>query len=79
MSPSSATLSPGSWTASRARSGNGGDDDPTADLAAFIYDALYEYNDRIEPVPNLGECEPSADELVWTCALVEATFTTASR
>ena len=53
---------------------NGGDDDPTADLAAFIYDGLYEYNDRIEPVPNLGECEPSADELVWTCTLVEATF-----
>ena len=53
---------------------NGGDDDPTADLAAFIYDALYEYNDRIEPVPNLGECEASADELVWTCSLMEATF-----
>jgi ABC-type transport system substrate-binding protein len=53
---------------------NGADDDPTADLAAFIYDALYEYNDKIEPVPNLGDCEPDADELVWTCTLVEATF-----
>jgi ABC-type transport system substrate-binding protein len=53
---------------------NGADDDPTADLAAFIYDALYEYNDAIESVPNLGECEPDATELVWTCTLVEATF-----
>jgi ABC-type transport system substrate-binding protein len=53
---------------------NGADDDPTADLAAFIYDALYEYNDAIEPIPNLGECEPDADELVWTCTLAEATF-----
>jgi ABC-type transport system substrate-binding protein len=53
---------------------NGADDDPTADLAAFIYDALYEYNDALESVPNLGECEPNADELVWTCTLVEATF-----
>ena len=53
---------------------NGADDDPTADLAAFIYDALYEYNDRIEPIPNLGDCEPDASELVWTCTLVEATF-----
>ena len=47
---------------------NGADDDPTADLAAFIYDALYEYNDALEPVPNLAECEPDADELVWTCS-----------
>lgn len=53
---------------------NGADDDPTADLAAFIYDALYQYNDAIESVPNLAECEPDADELVWTCTLVEATF-----
>jgi len=53
---------------------NGADDDPTADLAAFIYDALYEYNDAIESVPNLGDCEPDATELVWTCTLVEATF-----
>ncbi|MEO7296438.1 MAG: ABC transporter substrate-binding protein, partial [Candidatus Limnocylindria bacterium] len=53
---------------------NGADDDATADLAAFIYDALYEYNDRLESVPNLAECEPDADELVWTCAIVEATF-----
>jgi ABC-type transport system substrate-binding protein len=53
---------------------NGADDDPTADLAAFIYDALYQYNDRIEPVPNLAECEVDADEIVWTCTLVEATF-----
>lgn len=53
---------------------NGADDDPTADLAAFIYDALYEYNDKIEPIPNLGDCEPDASELVWTCTLVEATF-----
>lgn len=53
---------------------NGADDDPTADLAAFIYDALYEYNDRLESIPNLGDCEPDAEELVWTCTLVEATF-----
>ena len=53
---------------------NGADDDPTADLAAFIYDALYQYNDKIEPVPNLATCEPDADELVWTCSLEEATF-----
>ncbi len=53
---------------------NGADDDPTADLSAFIYDALYQYNDKIEPVPNLAECEPDADELVWTCSLVDATF-----
>lgn len=53
---------------------NGADDDPTADLAAFIYDALYEYNDALESVPNLAECEPDADELVWTCSIVEATF-----
>jgi ABC-type transport system substrate-binding protein len=53
---------------------NGADDDPTADLAAFIYDALYQYNDAIEPVPNLAECEVDADELVWTCTLVDATF-----
>ena len=33
---------------------NGADDDPTADLAAFIYDALYEYNDALESIPNLG-------------------------
>lgn len=54
--------------------GNGADDDPTADLAAFIYDALYQYNDKLESIPNLAECEPDADELVWTCSLVEATF-----
>jgi ABC-type transport system substrate-binding protein len=53
---------------------NGADDDPTADLAAFIYDALYQYNDALESVPNLGTCEPDADELVWTCSLQEATF-----
>jgi ABC-type transport system substrate-binding protein len=53
---------------------NGADDDPTADLAAFIYDALYEYNDKIEPIPNVGDCEPDASELIWTCTLVEATF-----
>ncbi len=53
---------------------NGADDDPTADLAAFIYDALYQYNDAIESVPNLAECEPDADEIVYTCTLVEATF-----
>ncbi|HUF07027.1 MAG TPA: ABC transporter substrate-binding protein [Candidatus Binatia bacterium] len=53
---------------------NGADDDPTADLAAFIYDALHQYNDAIESVPNLAECEPDADELVYTCTLVEATF-----
>src|SRR3990170_4808576 len=53
---------------------NGADDDPTADLAAFIYDALYEYNDALESVPNLAECEPDADELVWTCSILEATF-----
>jgi ABC-type transport system substrate-binding protein len=53
---------------------NGADDDPTADLAAFIYDALYQYNDAIEPVPNLAECEADADEIVWTCSLTEATF-----
>ncbi|MGH2417833.1 MAG: ABC transporter substrate-binding protein, partial [Candidatus Limnocylindria bacterium] len=53
---------------------NGADDDPTADLAAFIYDALYEYNDALESIPNLAECEPDADELVWTCSLQEATF-----
>lgn len=53
---------------------NGADDDPTADLAAFIYDALYQYNDALEAVPNLAECEPDADELVYTCTLVEATF-----
>ena len=53
---------------------NGADDDPTADLAAFIYDALYEYNDELAPVPNLGECEPDSEELVWTCTLEEATF-----
>jgi ABC-type transport system substrate-binding protein len=53
---------------------NGADDDPTADLAAFIYDALYQYNDELEAIPNLAECEPDADEVVWTCSLVEATF-----
>ncbi len=53
---------------------NGADDDPTADLAAFIYDALYEYDDELAPVPNLGECEPDSEELVWTCTLQEATF-----
>ena len=53
---------------------NGADDDPTADLAAFIYDALYEYNDALESVPNLAQCEPDAEELVWTCTLEEATF-----
>ena len=53
---------------------NGADDDPTADLAAFIYDAIYQYNDALEPVPNLGECEVDADEIVWTCTLQEATF-----
>ena len=26
------------------------------------------------PMPNLAECEPDADELVWTCTVVEATF-----
>lgn len=53
---------------------NGADDDPTADLAAFIYDALYQYNDALESVPNLAECEPDAEEIVYTCTLVEATF-----
>src|ERR671915_360937 len=53
---------------------NGADDDPTADLAAFIYDALYQYDDQLQSIPNLAECEPDADELVWTCALEEATF-----
>jgi ABC-type transport system substrate-binding protein len=53
---------------------NGADDDPTADLAAFIYDALYQYDDQLQSIPNLAECEPDADELVWTCALQEATF-----
>ena len=53
---------------------NAADDDPTADLAAFIYNALYQYNDKIEPIPDLAECEPDADEIVWTCTLVEATF-----
>jgi ABC-type transport system substrate-binding protein len=53
---------------------NGADDDPTADLAAFIYDALYQYNDALESIPNLAECEADAAELVWTCSLLEATF-----
>ena len=53
---------------------NGADDDPTADLAAFIYDALYQYNDALEPVPNLAECEVDAEEITWTCTLVEASF-----
>lgn len=53
---------------------NGADDDPTADLAAFIYDALYQYNDRLEPVPNLAECEVDDAEITWTCTLVDATF-----
>ena len=53
---------------------NGADDDPTADLSAFIYDALYQYNDALEAIPNLGECEADADELVWTCSILEATF-----
>ena len=53
---------------------NGADDDPTADLAAFIYDALYQYDDQLQSIPNLAECEPDADELVWTCTVAEATF-----
>src|SRR5699024_2512671 len=53
---------------------NGADDDPTADLAAFIYDALYQYNDRLEPVPDLAECEVDDAEITWTCTLVDATF-----
>ena len=53
---------------------NGADDDPTADLAAFIYDALYQYDDQPQSIPNLAECEPDADELVWTCTLADATF-----
>lgn len=48
-----------------------------ADLGAqLVHSALYRYDERLEPVPDLadGPCEVADDEVTITCRLVEAQF-----
>ncbi len=55
---------------------NANADVPTAEAFGFIGTGLYQYDATLTPVPDLAAdlCEVSEDELVWTCALREATF-----
>jgi ABC-type transport system substrate-binding protein len=42
----------------------------------LVYNALYRYNERLEPVPDLAAepCVIASDQVTIRCSLVEATF-----
>ncbi|HEX2221693.1 MAG TPA: ABC transporter substrate-binding protein [Candidatus Limnocylindria bacterium] len=53
--------------------GNAAGDVPTAEASQFYFNALYQYNESLEPIPDLAEeeCEISEDALTYTCTLRE--------
>jgi ABC-type transport system substrate-binding protein len=52
---------------------NANTDVPTGRLLGWLYNALYRFDDALEPVPDLtdGVCDVSDDELVYTCTLLD--------
>jgi ABC-type transport system substrate-binding protein len=58
-----------------ATSSVGDDYEKAGAINVFLHDALYRYDERLRPVPSLARsCDPSADGLTITCALIDATF-----
>jgi ABC-type transport system substrate-binding protein len=53
--------------------GNAAGDVPTAEASQFFFNALYQYNEALEPVPDLAAdlCEISEDGITYTCTLQE--------
>jgi len=56
--------------------GNATTDVPSQRLSALIFDALYNIDDTLSPVPQLTTdlCEVSEDEITWTCSIVDNAF-----
>jgi ABC-type transport system substrate-binding protein len=60
---------------SNATSSVGDDYEKAGVINVFLHDALYRYDEHLRPVPSLARsCDPSADGLTITCALIDATF-----
>jgi ABC-type transport system substrate-binding protein len=60
---------------SNATSSVGDDYEKAGVINVFLHDALYRYDEHLRPVPSLARsCDPSADGLIITCALIDATF-----
>jgi ABC-type transport system substrate-binding protein len=55
---------------------NANNDVPTSEAVQWLYSGLYQYNDALEPVPDLatGEPEISEDGLTWTITMREDAY-----